>query len=103
MIGVRGAFEVDRGDFFNNGGANWTFAAQLKWNLFDGFRKRRSIAQASHELSSAQAVEKQMTQAIRLQVRKRVGRSAVRAGKNWRRRSGREHGPGKPAHHAQPL
>jgi outer membrane protein TolC len=70
QVGVRAVFEADRGRFVNQGGANWMFAASLKWNLFNGFSDRAKIGEATESLRGARAVQRQLDGAVRLQVRK---------------------------------
>lgn len=70
QIGLHGAFEADRQQFVNKGGANWMFMASLKWNLFDGSRTKSSVAEASHMAAAAAAAEKQYANGVRLEVRK---------------------------------
>jgi outer membrane protein TolC len=70
QIGLRGAIEADRQQFVNKGGANWMFAASLKWNLFDGQRTKQTVAEAKAMAAVAQASEKQYTNALKLEVTK---------------------------------
>jgi outer membrane protein TolC len=70
QVGVRAVFEADRGRFVNQAGANWMFAASLKWNLFNGFSDRAKIGEATESLRGARAVQRQLDGGIRLQVRK---------------------------------
>lgn len=68
QIGVRGAFEANRQQFVNKGGANWLGAAALRWNLFDGFANRERLAEARAERESAEARRREATQGVKLQV-----------------------------------
>jgi outer membrane protein TolC len=70
QVGVRAAFEADRQRFIDRGGANWLFAASLKWNLFNGFSDRARISEANESLRGARAGERHAAGGIRLQVRK---------------------------------
>jgi outer membrane protein TolC len=70
QVGVRAVFEADRGRFVNQGGANWMFAASLKWNLFNGFADRAKIGEAEETLRGARAAQRQLASAVQLQVRK---------------------------------
>lgn len=70
QVGLRGAFEADRQRFIDRGGANWMLAVSLKWNLFNGNSDRARIAEAQQELVAAHARQRQVDQAVRLQVRK---------------------------------
>nr|MCU0248310.1 TolC family protein [Bryobacter sp.] len=47
VIGARMAFEADRGTFATQVGANWMFAASLKWNLFDGNQTSEKVREAT--------------------------------------------------------
>jgi outer membrane protein TolC len=70
QIGVRGAFEADRQQFANRGGANWLVSASLRWNLFDGKATRARIGEAQSNVESAQAQQRQAITAVRLEVQK---------------------------------
>jgi outer membrane protein len=70
QVSFRAAFEADRQQFINRGGANWLAAVSLRWNLFNGFADKARIAEASHFLDSAKADEERTGSAVRLQVRK---------------------------------
>lgn len=70
QVGVRGVFEADRQRFVTRAGSNWLFAATLRWNLFNGYADRARISEASHSLTAAQAQQKHLDSAIRLEVRK---------------------------------
>ena len=70
QVGVRGIFETDRQEFIRRGGANWTVAASLRWNLFNGFADRARIAEASHALAAARAEERRAGTGVRLEVRR---------------------------------
>lgn len=69
-IGVRGAFESDRGTFATRAGANWMFAAKLEWNLFNGFADRARIQESSELLTGSRALERRTDAAVRLEVRR---------------------------------
>lgn len=69
-IGLRGAFEADRQQFVNKGGANWMFAASMQWNLFDGSRTKETVAEARAMAAAAQAGERQYSNALKLEVTK---------------------------------
>lgn len=69
-IGLRGAFEADRQQFVNKGGANWMFMASMQWNLFDGNRTKETVAEARAMAAAAQAGEKQYSNALKLEVTK---------------------------------
>ena len=67
---LHGAFEADRQNFYNRGGANWMFAASARWTLFDGNRTRASVAEARLLRQAAAAEEKQADAGVRLEVRR---------------------------------
>jgi len=69
QVSLRAAFEADRQEFIRKGGANWTFGAILRWNLFDGNANRQRVAEASHALTAAQAQLRQASTGVQLQVR----------------------------------
>ncbi len=64
-----GAFEADRQDFADKGGANWQFGVALRWNLFNGFADREQVRAAGYQVARARAEERQMDSTIRLDVR----------------------------------
>lgn len=70
QVGLRGVFEADRQRFIDRGGANWMLAVSLKWNLFNGNSDRARIEEAEQSLAAAHAQQRQVDQAVRLQVRK---------------------------------
>jgi outer membrane protein TolC len=70
VFGVHGVFEADRQNFASKGGANWIFVASARWTLFDGNRTRASVAEARHLQAAAAAGERQMSAAVRLEVRR---------------------------------
>lgn len=70
QVGLRAGFEADRKEFIRKGGANWVFAAQVKWNLFDGFRAKQAREEARYLAESAAADRKNVASAVSLQVRK---------------------------------
>ncbi|QOY89426.1 TolC family protein [Paludibaculum fermentans] len=67
---LRGAFEADRQNFATKGGANWMFAAGLKWTLFDGNRTRNAVAEAQSMSHAAAAGQRQVQSAVQLEVRR---------------------------------
>lgn len=69
-IAIHGAFEADRQQFVNKGGANWLAAVSLRWNLFNGFADKGRIAETSHLVRRAEAEETRTNSAVRLQVRR---------------------------------
>ena len=70
VISVEAAFEADRQTFVTRGGANWTVAASLNWNLFNGFRDKEQIEEARQTLLSAKAAQQRMSSALSLEVRR---------------------------------
>ncbi len=70
QVSFRVAFEADRQDFINKGGANWFAGAFLRWNLFNGFADRARIAEADEQIARAKAERRGLDSAVRLQVRK---------------------------------
>ncbi len=70
IVAVQAAIEADRQTFITRGGANWTVAASLNWNLFNGFRDREAIEEAHQNLLSAKAAQERMNSAVSLEVRR---------------------------------
>ena len=70
VISVQAALEADRQTFVIRGGANWTVAASLNWNLFNGFRDKEQIEEAHQNLLSAKAAQERMSSAVSLEVRR---------------------------------
>jgi len=70
QVGFHAAFEADRQQFINKGGANWAVSIGLKWNLFNGFGDKARIAEASHDLARARANVERIDSAVRLEVRR---------------------------------
>jgi outer membrane protein TolC len=70
QIGVRAAFEADRQQFANKGGANWFVGASMRWNLFDGNANRARVAEANAALEAARAQQRNATAGIKLEVQK---------------------------------
>jgi outer membrane protein TolC len=68
VISVQAALEADRQTFVTRGGANWTVAASLNWNLFNGFRDKEQIEEAHQNLLSAKAAQERMSSAVNLEV-----------------------------------
>lgn len=78
QIVARGVFEADRGRFVTRAGANWFFAAGLRWNLFDG-ATRRKVEEAEAAVEAARAREQQVAAAVSLEQRQaRAGLAAAR-------------------------
>ena len=70
QVGFHAAFEADRQQFINKGGANWLASIGLKWNLFNGNGDKARIEESSHLLERAHADEQRMDSAVRLEVRR---------------------------------
>jgi outer membrane protein TolC len=66
QVGFHAAFEADRQQFINKGGANWLASIGLHWNLFNGGSDKARIEESSHFLESAQRTDS----AVRLEVRR---------------------------------
>ncbi len=69
-VSVEAIFEADRQTFVTRGGANYTMAASLNWNLFNGFRDKTQIEEARQQLIAAKASRDRMSSAVRLEVRR---------------------------------
>jgi outer membrane protein TolC len=69
VVSVAAILEADRQTFLTRGGANWTMAASLNWNIFNGFRDKAQMEEVRQNLISAKAFEERMGSAVRLQVR----------------------------------
>ena len=59
------AFEADRQQFVNKGGANWLASIGLRWNLFNGLADKARIEESSHWLERAHADEQRVDSAVR--------------------------------------
>lgn len=70
QVGFHAAFEADRQQFINKGGANWLASIGLHWNLFNGMADKARIEESSHWLERAHADEQRMDSAVRLEVRR---------------------------------
>lgn len=67
-VGLHTAFEADRQNFYDKGGANWLAAIELRWNLFNGFGDKARVDASKSALRRARADEQRTDSAIRLQV-----------------------------------
>ncbi len=67
---VQGIFEADRQQFYNEGGANWTVAAGLRWNLFNGFSDRAENDAARHDAMQARAGIRQAASQARVEAKR---------------------------------
>jgi outer membrane protein TolC len=70
QVGFHAAFEADREQFINKGGANWLASIGLRWNLFNGMGDKARIQESSHWLERAHADEQRVDSAVRLEVRR---------------------------------
>jgi outer membrane protein TolC len=70
QVAFHAAFEADRQQFVDKGGANWLASVGLHWNLFNGMADKARIEESSHWLERAHADEQLMDSAVRLQVRR---------------------------------
>lgn len=67
---ARGAFEADRGRFYEQGGGNWFAGLSLRWNLFNGGADKARVAEADHAIARARSFEQQAAAGIRLELRR---------------------------------
>jgi len=70
QVAFHAAFEADRQQFINKGGANWLASIGLHWNLFNGMADKARIEESSHWLERAHADEQRVDSAVRLEVRR---------------------------------
>jgi outer membrane protein len=70
QVTFHAAFEADRQDFINKGGANWLASIGLKWNLFNGLGDKARMEESSHLLERARADQQRVDSAVRLEVRR---------------------------------
>ena len=70
QVTFRAAFEADRQQFIEKGGANWLASVGLRWNLFNGLADKARIQESSHWLTRARADEQRMDSAVKLEVRR---------------------------------
>jgi outer membrane protein len=70
QVGLHTAFEADRQQFVNTGGANWLISVGLRWNLFNGFSDKARIQESTFALRRSEAEQQQASSAVQLQVRR---------------------------------
>ncbi|HTP32754.1 MAG TPA: TolC family protein [Candidatus Acidoferrales bacterium] len=70
QVTFHGAFEADRQQFINKGGANWLASLGLHWNLFNGGADKARIEESTHWMERAHADEQRVDSAVRLEVRR---------------------------------
>jgi outer membrane protein TolC len=69
QVNFHAAFEADRQQFIDKGGANWVASIGLRWNLFNGFGDKARIEESSRLLERAHAEEQRVDSGVRLEVR----------------------------------
>jgi len=70
QVGFHAAFEADRQQFVEKGGANWLASIGLRWNLFNGMGDKARIKEFSHQVEQARANEARVDSSVRLDVRR---------------------------------
>jgi outer membrane protein len=70
QVGFHAAFEADRQQFINKGGANWLASIGLRWNLFNGNGDKAKIEESRHWMERAHADEQRVDSTVRLEVRR---------------------------------
>jgi outer membrane protein TolC len=70
QVGVHAAFEADRQNFYDKGGASWLVSIGLRWNLFNGFSDKARIEESDFALRRSKADQAHADSAIQLQVRR---------------------------------
>ena len=70
QVTLHGAFEADRQDFYDKGGANWLVSLGLRWNVFNGGADKAKIEETKSLLERSRAEQRQVGSGIRLQVRR---------------------------------
>jgi outer membrane protein TolC len=70
QVGLHAAFEADRQNFYDKGGANWLVSIGLKWNLFNGNGDKARIEETKLGVRQREAEQQRADSAIRLQVRR---------------------------------
>ena len=70
QVDFHAAFEADRQQFINKGGANWLASVGLRWNLFNGNGDKARIEESNQFLERAHADEQRVDSAVKLEVRR---------------------------------
>jgi len=70
QVNMHAAFETDRQQFVDRGGANWLASIGLRWNLFNGYGDKARIEESSQFVERAHAEEQKVDSAVRLEVRR---------------------------------
>jgi outer membrane protein TolC len=68
-VNLFSAWEADNQTFAARGGNNWAVGVTLNFNLFDGGAKAARLRESRARELQAQAIQRQMASAVRLQVR----------------------------------
>lgn len=66
----QGTVEANRQNFFDKGGANWSTAVTLRWNLWNGGETKARVEQARFAESRTEALRKRTDLAIQLEVQR---------------------------------
>jgi outer membrane protein len=69
-VSAHAAFEADRQNFYDKGGANWLVSIGMQWNLFNGGSDKARIAESTLAVRRSEAERERAGSAIRLQVRR---------------------------------
>jgi outer membrane protein TolC len=70
QVGLHAAFEADRQQFHDKGGANWLVSIGLRWNLFNGYGDKARIEESKFTVQQNEAQQERANSAIRLEVRR---------------------------------
>jgi outer membrane protein TolC len=70
QVMLHAAFEADRQQFINKGGANWLASIGMRWNVFNGNGDKAKIEESRHWMERAHADEQRVDSALRLEVRR---------------------------------
>jgi outer membrane protein TolC len=70
QVAFHAAFEADRQQFIDKGGANWLASVGLHWNLFNGFADKARMEESGQRLERAHADEQRVNSAVRLEIRR---------------------------------
>lgn len=69
-VAFQGIVEADAQNFITKGGANWSTAVTLRWNLWNGGETTARVKEARFAESRSEAIRKRTDSAIQLEVRK---------------------------------
>ena len=70
QVAFQGTVEANRQNFYGKGGANWSTAVTLRWNLWNGGETKARVEQARFAESRAAALRKRADLAIQLDVQR---------------------------------